>query len=212
MLKVFRFNYSPYCLKVEKLFDLIKLPYERVPVPYLNRESLAAMTNGYIMVPVVQDERGKVITESKDICEHFVKLHPEKKMVPEGLEAVTWAFHDWCDNQFEDVMFRISSPFVAKKFIKADERAFYHFIKERKFGKNCVQSWEREAALLTEKARTLVRPAEETLRRQPYLLGETPTLADAAFYGQFAMLEEAGLNPESIFGATIGAWYQKLSR
>src|SRR5438309_1744632 len=104
-MKVFRFNYSCYCLKVEKALDLVGVAFERVPVPYLNRAELVELTGGYIQVPVLLDDSGQVIIDSRRICESIAKGPHGQRLVPVGFEAVIWAYHDWCDSVLEDVMF-----------------------------------------------------------------------------------------------------------
>lgn len=210
--KIYRFSYSCYCLKVEKALDLLEVKYERVQVPYLNRSELADLTQGYIQVPVLVEESGRVLKDSRAICEFLTSGPSGERLVPKGLEGVVWAYHDWSDNQLEDVMFRIASPLVSRTFKSLEEKAFYTFIKERKYGKNCIQTWETKSQELLANARDLLAPTEKTLSQREFLLGAHPTLADAALYGQFAMLDEAGLNIERNFGTVFAHWFDAIKR
>jgi glutathione S-transferase len=65
----------------------------------------------------------------------------------------------------------------------------YVLIKERKFGAGCIDAWERDRSALIQRARVLLAPTLQTLAAQRFLFGEHPTLADAALYGQCAMIE-----------------------
>ena len=59
-MKLYRFRYSPYARKVQLLLDLLGKRYELIEVPYANRSELAALTGGYIHVPVlVTDDQGR---------------------------------------------------------------------------------------------------------------------------------------------------------
>jgi glutathione S-transferase len=66
----------------------------------------------------------------------------------------------------------------------------------------------------------LLAPTERTLSAQPFLFGEKPTLADAALYGQFAMLHAGdpallrrfGATPGSTFGSTFGSWIGRFEK
>ena len=211
-MKVFRFNYSCYCLKVEKALDLLGMEYERVQVPYLNRAELVELTGGYIQVPVIVDDSGRVHRESRAICEFLSTSFGDTRLVPKGLEAAIWAYHDWSDNQLEDVMFRIASPLVQQTFKSPQEKAFYTLIKERKYGKGCVQTWEKESAELLSQAREILTPTEKTLSEQEFIIGDCPTLADAALYGQFAMLDEAGVKIEVDFGKVFSRWFEEMKK
>jgi len=169
---------------------LAGLPHEVVEVRYGDREALAKLTGGYIYVPVLEHE-GRVIVESRAICEHLVALSEGAFLVPDGLEAAAWAYHDFVDGPLEDVLFRVASPAVRDQWESAFERALYVLVKERKFGAGCVDAWARDHASLVARARALLAPTLRTLSKRPFVLGDAPTLADAALYGQCAMLEEA---------------------
>jgi glutathione S-transferase len=188
-MKLYRFRYSPYARKVQMVLDLLGARYDLVEVPYTDRNELATVTGGYIYVPVLVDDAGKVIVESRDICEHL--LASPSKLVPSPWEGPIWAYHDFVDGPFEDVMFRIAAPPVRDAWPTPGERALYTFVKERKFGTGCVDAWARDRDKLIAKARHLLAPTLRTLAARPFLFGDAPTLADAALYGTCAMLEEA---------------------
>ena len=71
-MKLYRFRYSPYARKVQMVLDLLGKPYELVEVPYLERDELARLTGGYIHVPVLVDDDGRVVCDSRRICEHLL--------------------------------------------------------------------------------------------------------------------------------------------
>ena len=188
-MKLYRFSYSPYARKVQMLLDLSGAKYQLVDVDYVDREELARITGGYIYVPVLVTDQGQVITESRAICEHWVATEQGRRLVPSPWEGPIWAYSDFTDGALEDVLFRIASPAVRDTWPSAFARALYVLIKERKFGAGCVDAWERERGQLIERARKLLAPSLQTLSARPFLFGERPTLADAALYGQCAMLE-----------------------
>jgi glutathione S-transferase len=187
-MKLYRFRYSPYARKVQMVLDLLGAKYDAIEVPYADRNELATVTGGYIHVPVLVDDSGKVIVESRDICEHV--LMGTSKLVPSPWEGPIWAYHDFVDGPLEDVMFRIGSPAVRDAWPTPGERALYVLVKERKYGAGCVDAWERGRDKLIGEARHLLAPSLRTLAARPFLFGEAPTLADAALYGTCKMLEE----------------------
>jgi glutathione S-transferase len=190
-MKLYRFRYSPYARKVQILLDLAGARYDLVEVPYGDRTELATVTGGYILVPVLVDDAGKVFTESRDICEHIALGEAGARLVPSPWEGPIWAYSDFVDGPLEDVLFRVASPKVRDAWPRASDRALYVLIKERKFGAGCVDQWEREQATLLAKARRYLAPTLRTLDARGFLFGEAPTLADAALYGVCKMLEEA---------------------
>jgi glutathione S-transferase len=190
-MKLFRFRYSPYARKVQMVLDLLDARYELVEVPYSDRNEIARTTGGYIYVPVLVDDGGEVIVESRDICEYLTASGKGAALVPSPLEGPIWAYHDFADGPLEDVLFRVASPAVRDAWPGAGDRALYVLVKERKFGAGCVDAWEKNQATLVDRARHLLAPSLKTIAARPFLFGDAPTLADAALYGLCKMLEEA---------------------
>ena len=174
------------------VLDLLRRPYELVEVSFGDRNELATVTGGYIYVPVLVDDAGKVICESRDICAAILDQSPGHSLVPSPLEGPIWAYQDFVDGPLEDVLFRISTPAMRDQWPTPFERALYVLIKERKFGAGCVDAWLAQRAELIAKGRHLLAPTLSTLEKSPFLFGQSPTLADAALYGLCAMLEESG--------------------
>src|SRR5688572_2187070 len=183
-MKLYRFRYSPYARKVQTLLDLIGVRYELHEVPYGDRNELARLTGGHIMVPVLVDDDGTVVVESRDICERLVARPDAAWLVPSALAGPIWGYTDFTDNTLEDVLFRIASPAVRDAWPSPFERALYVFVKERKFGAGCVDGWLREREALFARAHKLLAPTLRTLAERPFLFGDAPTLADAALDGQ----------------------------
>lgn len=190
-MKLYRLRYSPYARKVQMLLDLAPIEYELVEVTYGDRNELAELTGGYIYVPVLVDDAGKVIVESRVICEALLSRPGAKHLVPSPFEGPIWAYADFVDGPLEDILFRIASPAVRDAWTTPFERALYVLVKERKFGAGCVDAWERDRASWIAKARQLLAPTLATLEQTPFLFGDRPTLADASLYGNCMMLEEA---------------------
>ncbi len=209
-MKLYRFNYSPYARKVQTLLELLGRPYVAVDVPFSDRNELAALTGGYIQVPVIVDDDGTVVCDSPRICAHLLQGEAGAELVPPALAGPIWAYHDWCDNLLEDVMFRIGSPSIRDRWSTAGDRALYVFIKERKFGRGCVDRWLHEREELLGRANALLEPTRRTLSTQPFVFGARPTLADAALYGEFAMLAEADAGLLGRFPEELRAWMGRV--
>lgn len=188
-MKLYRFSYSPYARKVQMLLDLLAAKYEAIEVAYGDRNELAKLTGGYIYVPVLVADEDKVLTESRTICQYLLQNAAGARLVPSPWEGPIWAYADFVDGPLEDVLFRIASPAVRDKWPTPFERALYVLVKERKFGAGCVDAWERDRPALIARGQELLAPSLRTLAARPFLFGDRPTLADAALYGQCAMLE-----------------------
>ena len=208
-MKLYRFAYSCYARKAQMVLDLLGLRYDVVDVPFGDRTELATLTGGYIQVPVLVDAAGTVTVDSRAICERLLQGEAAARLVPSPWEGPIWAYADWCDGPLEDVMFRIAAPHVAQSFTRPADSALFIFIKERKFGRGCVAEWERSASELISRARNLLLPTIRTLTRQPFIFGEHPTLADAALYGQCAMLSIDAAMPAALAPA-LRDWMNRV--
>jgi hypothetical protein len=71
-MKLYRLRYSPYARKVQVLLDLLGARYNLVEVRYGQRDQLARVTARYIYVPVLLDDDGKGVVESRDICAYLL--------------------------------------------------------------------------------------------------------------------------------------------
>jgi glutathione S-transferase len=189
-MKLYRFRYSPYARKVQMVLDLLGARYDLIDVPYSDRNEIARVTGGYFYVPVLVDDSGRVVIESRDICQHLIAGAEGERLVPPPWQGPIWAYADFVDGPLEDVLFRIASPAVRDRWPNPGDRALYVLVKERKFGAGCVDAWQRDRDALVQKARKLLAPTLVTLASRKFLFGGTPTLADAALYGVCKMLDE----------------------
>jgi glutathione S-transferase len=190
-MKLYSLRYSPYVRKVQMLLELLQRRFELVEVCYSDRTELAELTGGYIYVPVLVTDDGCVHVESRRICQRLMADAPDSVLTPAPLEGPIWAYADFCDGPLEDVLFRLASPVIRDAWQDAGERALYTLIKERKFGAGCIDAWRADRAALVNRARDLLQPTLSTLARVPFVFGAQVTLADAALYGELAMLREA---------------------
>ncbi|HSV05320.1 MAG TPA: glutathione S-transferase family protein [Candidatus Binatus sp.] len=208
-MKLYRLEYSCYARKVQMALEVLGLRYNCIDVPFGNRTELAQLTGGYVQVPVLVDDDGNVTVDSRAICEKLVAGDSGRRLVPPPLEGPIWAYADWCDGPLEDVTFRLASPPTRRRFTDTWERALYVFVKERKFGRGCVDEWERNRATLLARARTMLEPSRATLRQRPFLFGDAPTLADVALYGQMVMLAVDPTLPPGL-GPELREWMDRM--
>lgn len=209
-MRLFRFPTSNMCLKVQCLLELAGASFELVDIPYADRSSLLALTGGYAAVPVLQLDDGRVVCDSRRICQTLIDEDPRfARFVPAPLEGPVWAYADWADNLLEDVAFRWVIGALCARRTNANDRALFIINKERRFGAGCIEQWERQSDELQTRLEALLAPTLKTLRSQPFVFGQAPTLADAALYGECAMiaLDRARL---SRLGTDLRAWMDRM--
>jgi glutathione S-transferase len=203
-MKLYQFAYSPYAAKVRKYLELQRRTYEIVEVPYMDRNEVAQLS-GQIVLPVLVDG-STVVADSARITAYLDG--PTR-------DATAVVYEAWADSIFEDVAFRLASPPVENKIAelnggREDARAMYRFIKERKFGTGCIAAWAAQSRELVTKLRALLAPLAQKLQTQPFLLGETPTLADAAVWGNLYMLEWATPGWVAREVPEVSEWYRRV--
>jgi glutathione S-transferase len=211
-MKLYRLRYSPFARKVQILLDLLVAKYELIEVPYGQRDELAKLTGGYIQVPVLVDDGGTLTVDSRVICEKLLTSAAGKRLVPSPLEGPIWAYADFADNTLEDVLFRLASPAIRDAWSNPFERALYVWVKERKFGTGCVDAWQRDRDQLVVRARHLLAPTLATLGQRPFLFGASPTLADAALYGECVMIEEGDKTLLSLISPSLEPYLRAIER
>lgn len=212
-MRLFHFLPSTYSRKVRKCLELKKLAFDLVEVPYLDRRELAALTGGYVMVPVLEDG-GRVIVDSAAITAYLDERYAPS-LRPGALAGAAAVFEQWADSLVEDVAFRIAAPLALDKLVernggRADVGALYRFSKERKFGAGCLEAWRAGEAQLAAQLAAVVQPLARALEHHPFLLSDRPTLADAAVWGPLSSIElvKPGWVRANLSG--LGDWYARM--
>jgi glutathione S-transferase len=213
MIRLFSFAYSPFAAKIWKCLDFKGLPYELVEVPYLDRRELIQLTGGSIMVPVLVDG-SRVVKESAKIAEYLDERYTPS-LRPGKLRLQATVFERWSDVCVEDTVFRLAIVGIDRRVAalnggREDARALWRFTKERKFGVGCIEAWAGQRGALIEQLHEILAPVGDAFATQPYLLGDQPTLADAALFGNMWMLEwaEAGFVRTQL--PALHAWYERV--
>jgi glutathione S-transferase len=209
-MRLFQFSYSPFAAKVRKCLELKRLSFETVEVPYLDRRALIAVTGGSIQIPVLEDG-GTVVSESARITAYLDGRYPPSLRT----EPLAVVLEGWADGVLEDVAFRLASPgleagFAAAQGGRDDARALFRVVKERKFGPGCIDAWRAQRGALADRVADLLEPIARAVATRPFVLGASPSLADAAIYGQLHMVETAlpGFVAEHVPG--LSAWLARI--
>lgn len=206
-MRLLQFPYSPFAAKLRTILKLKATPCEVVDVPYLQRAELVKLT-GAIYVPVLQDGE-TVISDSAKIA-RYLDAKGGPTMYGDPLAVV---LEQWADEYFEEVAFKLACPGLEEKMGRdqGDEaKALFRLIKERRYGNGIIAQWKKDEAQWREQTLSLLAPIVETLKKRTWLLGDAPSIADAAVASQLTMVEFAF--PEFVARnvPSLSAWYAKL--
>ncbi len=210
-MRLYSFWYSPYVAKVKKCLELKGLAFDVVEVPYLDRRELVAKTGGYVHVPVLEDG-AEVVTDSARIAAYLdARYRPSLREDPLAVVVEQWA-----EGPLEDAAFRVAAPGMEDRFAelqggREDARAIWCLMKERRYGAGCIDAWRRDRDALTLNLTEMLAPIASVVARRPFLLGDAPTLADAAVYGQFFMLEAAKPGWIAAHAAAMSPWFVRVA-
>jgi glutathione S-transferase len=187
-VKLYQFPYSPFAAKVRIGLKAKGLACELVDVPYLERQELVAISGG-VMVPVLVD--GETVVKDSPAIMAYLDQHYAPSLRESQLAVI---IEQWADGAVEDVAFRLACPGMEELVVstnggRADVRAMFRLVKERRYGVGCIEAWKHDAVTYSAHLKSLLAPVVAVLERQPYLLGESLSLADAAVVGQLSMVE-----------------------
>ncbi len=178
MIKLYDFKSSPNCQRVKVVLAEKNLSYEIVPVDLKKQEQKTPeflKLNPYGKVPVLVDD-GTTLYESCIINEYL----DEKYFNPPLLPA----------NPAKRARARIVTDYGLAHLDGTYQKLRLELMKETKEqNQEIVQAAKNSL-------RQLLRPLEEELDEQPYLIGEF-SLTDAALIPRFLRLQGFGVLPDS---------------
>jgi glutathione S-transferase len=168
---------SPFSEKIRKIFAYKKVAWRSVEQPVIMpKPKLTPLTGGYRRIPVLQIG-ADVWCDSGIIVRKIDEMFPEPSLYPPGLEAAARTFNMWADRR----LFWSTTPVIFEKLGATIGREFIEDRSKMMKGANFA-----EIGMLAPDARNQLRAFLDMLDRQlagqPYLLGNSFSLADAACF------------------------------
>lgn len=196
MLELYQFEMSHYAEKVRLILDYKELPYRKVEVtPGIGQIELFQMS-GQRQVPVLKDG-SEIIADSTAIAEYLDRKYPDKPIIPSDpkQKGLCLLIEQWADeslginarkglvgslsqNQtFRTAVLPSSTPDILKNLVGAIPGDFLGILG---LGVGMGPDSVKEATNALKRSLTAL---SFMLTEQPYLIGDTPTLADFAVAG-----------------------------
>lgn len=182
----------PYCVKAEFVLEAKRVAYERVIVPSEDR-SLVQQISGQSKVPVLVDE-GRVVADSTAIARYLEEAVPEPALRPkqEDLAGLSDLLEDWSDEVFVGHV----SDYAWEKYKPEDEGPADHALMER-----ALRQIEGDMEMLG-----------SVLRQRPFLLGESPCVADAAIWACLKIVRDGRLLDMKAAWKPVSDWLDRMDR
>lgn len=177
-LVLHHFATSPFSEKVRLVLGYKRLAWKSVLIPsILPKPDLVALTGGYRKTPVLQ-LGADIFCDTALICEALEHLQPTPSLYPHAVRGLSRILAQWADNTL--FWAAIAGPKPAQHMYGGAPQAAQAFMDDRNamFG-NMVRPLPTDAASAR---RSYLRRLSSMLEHAPFLLGETPCIADFAVY------------------------------
>ena len=213
-LTVYQMAYSPFCIPITAVLRACGVAFTTREIPNWDRSELLRLTNGaYYQVPVLEHD-GRIIfestPESEDIA-HYVDAHfAGGRLFPERLDGLQQIVMEFLGGEVEFQTFRLLDPHTLDNIHDPVARGLFLRHKERKFGRGCVEQWQRDATSIRTEADRLLERFEITLRHSPFLFGESPVYSDFLLYGVLGNLTYGGHHRLNSAQSSLAAWHERM--
>ncbi|MCB1381625.1 MAG: glutathione S-transferase family protein [Notoacmeibacter sp.] len=174
--------FSPHCWKVAMALAHKGLDFETVPTPFTK---VPAVEGGVSKtIPVIND-KGQVVADSFAIAEYLEDTYPDRPSLfgGEGGRALSRFVESWSQLTIHPYLVRVAIMDI-HDFLEPADQAYFRTDREGKFGRPLEEvrhiSEEAHAAFLAS-----LNPLRTTLKRQPFIGGQSPLFADYIVFGAF---------------------------
>jgi glutathione S-transferase len=135
----------------------------------------------------VLEHDGRIVFESaadsQDVAHYVDQTWAGGRFFPVALDGLQAIALDFIENEIEARTFKLTDVHYLATIKDAGEKGMIVRHKERKFGRGCVEQWNRDSTAIRAEADTLLARFENTLRHTPFIFGEVPVYTDYALYG-----------------------------
>lgn len=196
--------FSPYCWRVRLALVHKHLPFESIPVSFMDKEKIAF--SGTKLVPVLTDGEA-VVTESLDILEYLDRTYPQS---PLGLDTETGRARV---RFITELILRHITPVTFKPSLlaifeaQADQaKGYFRESRERRFGCTLEQL---QATGSADDAHKALAALESQLKNMPYLDGNQPGATDFVVVSHLIFSWIYGFQYWKADSA-VGQWFNRL--
>jgi glutathione S-transferase len=173
---------SPFAEKVRLILGYKKLAWKSVMIPMIMpKPDVVALTGGYRKTPVLQIG-ADIYCDTALICDVLEHLQPEPSLYPEPSKGMGRTLAQWADTTlfWTAMAYNFQPPGTAQVFANASPEAAKAFADDRQAMRGGMP--RMPAADATAAYKSYLRRMSDMLDDWPFLLGESPSIADFAAY------------------------------
>ena len=156
------------------------LHYETIPTPF---SKVATIEGGDSRkVPVIRDG-DTIVEESFEIAKYLEKTHPDAPSLFNGSGGETLTLHiiNWSQTQIHPAIVKLCLLDIYN-CLAAEDQAFFRTTREKLFGCT-LEEFDARFPKSPDALNTVLMPLAMTLKKQPFIGGETPLFADYVVFG-----------------------------
>ena len=193
---------SPFAEKIRLILGYKKLAWQSVIIPMIMpKPDLTSLTGGYRRTPVLQIG-ADIYCDTALIADVLEKLAPAPSLYPSPVNGASRIVAQWADSQvFPAAMaYNFQPAGVADVFAGAPEAVVQAFVDDRAAMRGGAARMSLGEGTSTYKSQ--LRRLSDMLTENPYLMGDTPTIADFSAYHPMWFTLERTPSVASILNAT----------
>ena len=199
--------FSPHCWKVRMAVAHKGLAWETIPVPFTK---VAGIEGGESRrIPVIRDGE-TVVEESYEIAKYLEANYADKPSLfgGEGGEALTLQIINWTQVSLHPEVAKLCLMDIHNSLAPADQE-FFRTSREKMFGCT-LEEFSSKHPKNAEALNKALTPLELTLKKQPYIGGNTPLFADYVVFGALQWLNTTS-SVDYLSGETkVSGWFDSL--
>ena len=207
---LYELAHSPFCIPIAQALTACGVEFERREIPNWDRGELLRLTDGeYYSVPVLEHD-GRVIYEtcndSQEIARYVDTTFAGGALFPPALDGLQMIVIDFLENEVESLTFKLADIHYVPGISDLVGRGMTIRHKERKFGRGCIEQWQRDEQTIRAQADALLSRFETTLLHSPFLFGNMPVYSDFLLFGIIGNFTYRGWNELSAAQPALRKW------
>jgi glutathione S-transferase len=197
---------SHYCVKVRRILDYKRIPYETEYAPYHDRQDLLAVSGQDYVPYLLWEDKGVVWHDIPDFLE---AKQPTPTLYPDGQRGLAKILEGWAHEVVEEAAWKVVLNDAVKTFQDPREAWVFEEMQSRKRGPLEVMAMRKPEFVKGLSA--ALEPVEARFAEAPFLLGAQPSVADFALYGALHVLPYTG-NEIPRDRPEVRAWFDRVKR
>ncbi len=205
---------SPFAEKGRLMLGFKKLAYGSVTIPrVMPKPDLVALTGGYRKTPVLQ-AGADIYCDTALIARRLERRKPLPPLFPPGLEAVAATLAHFADHDLfnHSVALNFQPEALAARFAGVPEEHVRAFAADRGALFSGGTLRRMDLAVAQSQWDTLLVRLDAQLAEKPFLLGDSPSIADLAHYHPIWFVESNPLLAPGLAPfAALRSWMERIA-